>query len=176
MRTDRKVVIWRQQPAPLGDDTVPVVIRIRSKREVELVFQTDKPLHGIRRRRIRANLPIPIHSHEAKRGINGFIHDREVEAILLSNSWPIVDACPAKGVDTKPDLRLVDERSYPRRCRDLRRRCSKSRACAWWRLEELSRGRLSSHHRAPIAKTRWLSIRSRKLRSTRPALLVVDRI
>ena len=53
--------------------------RYRGKRNVEFVFQSDQPLHGVRRRGIHANFAVPIDGHESKRWINGFVHNRQIE-------------------------------------------------------------------------------------------------
>src|SRR5579862_6239980 len=108
VHADRKVMIRGQQPTSLGDYAVAVVIRIAGKRNIKLISQADESLHGIWRRRIHANLSVPIDTHEAKRRINGFVDDCEVEPVLLGNPWPIIDACASEGIHSKPNVCIVN--------------------------------------------------------------------
>ncbi len=98
---DRKVVVRGQQAAPLGDDAVAVVVGIGGKRNVEFVFQSDEPLHGVRRGGIHANFAVPIHGHESKGGIDGFVHDRQIETVALGDQRPIINARATERVDAQ---------------------------------------------------------------------------
>ena len=112
MDADRKIVVRRQQAAALGDDAVPVMIGVAGKRNVEFVFQSDQPLHGVRRRRIHANFAVPIHGHESKRRINGFVHNRQIETVLLGDQRPIIDARAAQRIDAERNLGIANDLPY----------------------------------------------------------------
>ena len=99
-----------QQAAALGDDAVAVVVGIAGKCNVELVFQPDESLHGVRRGGIHANLAVPIHGHESKRWIDRFVHDGQIETVLLGDQRPIIDARASERVDAELDLGIADRR------------------------------------------------------------------
>ena len=103
-------MIGRQQAAALGDDAVAVVIGIAGKRNVEFVFQSDQALHGVGRGGIHANFAVPIHGHESKRGIDGFVHNRQIEAVPLGNHRPVINARAAERVDAERDLGIANRR------------------------------------------------------------------
>src|SRR5207244_4167897 len=71
-----QIVVRWQQPAPLGNNSVTVVVGVAGKCDVELVFPSDQPLHRIRRGRVHANLAVPVHAHESKGWIDRFVYNR----------------------------------------------------------------------------------------------------
>ena len=105
-------MIRRQQTAALSDDAVAVVVRISGECDVELVLQPDESLHGVGRRGIHADFAVPIHGHESKCGIDGFVHDCQIEAIALGDQRPVIDARASERVDAELDLGIADRRPY----------------------------------------------------------------
>ena len=107
---DGEVVIWGQQAAPLGYDAVPVVVGVGGESNIEFVFQSDKPLHGVRRRRIHANFAVPIDRHKSKRWINGLVHHCQIETVPLGDHRPIINTRASEWVNAKRNLGIADRR------------------------------------------------------------------
>ena len=102
-----KIMIRRQQSRASGDDAMPIMVRITSERDVVTVLQTDQALHGIARRRIHANFPVPIERHEAEGWIDNIIHHVEIEPVIIGNRAPVVNSCAAERVDSHADIRVA---------------------------------------------------------------------
>ena len=75
-----------------------------------LSFSPMSLLHGVRRGGIHANFAVPIHGHESKCGIDGFVHDRQIETVPLGNQRPIIDARAAERVDSERNLGIANRR------------------------------------------------------------------
>src|SRR5665648_47428 len=99
----RKIMIGWEQSRTSGDNPMPVMVRITRESEVVLIFQADQALHRIGRGGVHADLAVPIHRHETKGGIDGFIDDREVQPIAFGNRLPIVDPGPAEWINPQAD-------------------------------------------------------------------------
>ena len=56
----REVVVRRQQAGAARDDAMAVVIGVAGEGDVEAILQADQALHGVRRRRIHADLAVPV--------------------------------------------------------------------------------------------------------------------
>ncbi len=69
-----------------------VMIGIASKGDVESILDAKQPLHRIDGGRVHPDLAIPIHRHEAKRGVDLIADDRQVQTITLGNSSPVMHA------------------------------------------------------------------------------------
>ena len=92
-------MIGRQQSRAARDDAVTIMIGIACRGDGIAFLEADETLHGVRRRRIHTNSAIPIEGHELERGIDGFAHDVELQAIPLRNGRPIVNPRAAHGID-----------------------------------------------------------------------------
>ena len=62
----------------------------------------------MRRRRIHADLPIPVHGHEPERGIHRLVYHREVQLVVLGNGSPVMDTGAAERIDTHANVRAAD--------------------------------------------------------------------
>ena len=97
-----------QEAGAFRDDTVAVMVGVAGETDVEAIPQGDEPLHGVRRRRIHADLPVPIDAHEAEGGIDLAADDRQVEPIALGDRAPVVYAGAAERVDTEVQAAAAD--------------------------------------------------------------------
>src|SRR5215475_8995635 len=70
-------------------DSVPVSIRVAGKGDVESIPESDDSRHRIHRRRIHADLTIPVDAHEAEGWIDEVIHDLEVEPVAVADGMEI---------------------------------------------------------------------------------------
>ena len=105
---DRKVVVGRQQPCALGDNSVPVMVGIAGEGDIEAILQADQALHRIGRGWVHADLAVPIDSHETEGRIDGLVHDREIQPVALGNRFPVVNAGAAERIDSHADLRAAN--------------------------------------------------------------------
>ncbi len=105
---DRKVVVGRQQSCAPGDDPVPVVVGVAGEGEVEAILQLDQSLHRIRRRRVHADLAVPIDRHEPEGRVDGLVDDGEVQPVAIGDRPPVVDTGAAEGIDAEVDPCAAD--------------------------------------------------------------------
>ena len=96
--SDRQVVIGLEQPRITRNNSVPVMIRVKSNGDVEAILQSDQIRHGVRRGWVHPDLAIPIRRHETESRIDEFVHNGEIQLVLLSNSRPVVDASAAERI------------------------------------------------------------------------------
>ena len=68
---------------------MPVGVGIVRERHLVLIFQSDKPGHGIRAGTIHADLTVVIDRHERKRRVNDWIDDDDVESVSGVDRLPI---------------------------------------------------------------------------------------
>ena len=117
----REIVIGWHESHARRDNAVPIVIGVAREGDVELVLQSDQPLHGVRRRRIHPDLAVPIHRHEPECLIHDIAHDGEVEMIVLRDGRPVVNARATEWVDAQSNARRRESPPYRRRCPDRAR-------------------------------------------------------
>ena len=98
---DREVMIRRQQPGASGDDAMAIVIGVAGEGHIEAVLQSDQAAHGVRRRRVHADPPVPIQGHEAEGGIDGLVDHSQVESVPLGDRPPVVDAGASQRIDAQ---------------------------------------------------------------------------
>ena len=103
-----QVVVRRQQALLRRDDAVAVVIGVAGKRDVELVLEAYQALHGVRRRRVHADLAVPVQGHEAEGRVDHRADHRQVEPPALGDGCPVVDAGAAHRIDAHAQLRIAD--------------------------------------------------------------------
>ena len=101
-------MIGRQQSVVFGDDPVPVMVSVAGERQIKTILHPDQPLHRVGRRRVHANLAIPIHRHEPEGGVNRFIHYRQVQTMLLGDSRPVMNAGAAQRINSQMNLRACE--------------------------------------------------------------------
>ena len=106
--SSRQVVIGLEQTRIPRDDSMPIMVRVTGKRDVEAIFQSDQIRHGVRRGWVHADLAVPIHTHETESRIDEFVHDGEIELVLLSNSRPVMNARAAKRIYAHVYLRAAN--------------------------------------------------------------------
>ena len=73
-----------------------------------MVLHRNQSLHGIGRRRVHANLSIPVHRHKPERRVNHFIHHGKIQTVALGNSAPIMDPGTPQRINSQVELRPVD--------------------------------------------------------------------
>jgi len=87
---------------------VAVVIGVAGEGDVEVVFEGLEPLHGIFRRRVHADLPVPVQRHETKCCVYGVADHTQVELVKVRDRSPVVHTGAAERVHSHADLRVAD--------------------------------------------------------------------
>src|SRR4029079_9632143 len=77
--SDREVMIGLKQTRLARDDSMPVMIRVTSKRNVEAILQSNQICHRVSRGRVHADLAVPIHCHETEGRIDELVYDSKVQ-------------------------------------------------------------------------------------------------
>src|SRR5512135_1327752 len=90
-------------------NSVSVGIRVAGKGYVETLLEADHACHRIHRRRVHADLAVPIDGHEAEGGIDGVVHDLQIESIAVANSIPVSHAGAAQRIHTDANLALAND-------------------------------------------------------------------
>src|ERR1700732_1787399 len=101
-------MIGRHQTRLSGDNTMAVMVRVAGKSDVESILQADQPLHGIGRRRVHTDLPVPINRHKAEGRIDGFIYYGQLQAVALSDPAPIMNSGAAEWIHPETDPRAMN--------------------------------------------------------------------
>ena len=65
----------------------------------------EQPLHRVRRRRVHADLAVPVERHEAEGRVDLLADDGEVDAVALGDARPVVHAGAAERIDAHPHAR-----------------------------------------------------------------------
>ena len=103
----REVVIRSEQPGLRGDDAVAIVIGVAG--DVETILDVEQALHRVRRRRVHADLSVPVEGHEAKGRIDRVAHHSQVDPVVLGDARPVVHAGAAERVDADSHLGIADD-------------------------------------------------------------------
>jgi hypothetical protein len=88
---------------------VAIVIGVTSTGEIEAVLERDQSAHGVRGRRIHADLAVPIHRHEAKGRVHQLIDHAQVQAVALGDAAPVAYARASERVDTEAQARAAND-------------------------------------------------------------------
>ena len=88
-----------EQSLAVADDAVAIGIGVARKGNVEPILEADHPRHGVRRRRVHADLAVPVDGHEAEGRVDRVIDDLEVQAVAIADSIPIGHAGAAQWID-----------------------------------------------------------------------------
>src|SRR5581483_8358491 len=84
------------------------MVRITSKRDVEVILQADEALHSRWRGRVHTDAAVPVDAHEAERWIDFLTHDREVELVALGDRPPEVHPRAAERIHSHAYLRATN--------------------------------------------------------------------
>jgi hypothetical protein len=96
-----EIVIGRQQAIALGDNPMPVMVGVAGEREIKLILHANQSLHRIRRRRVHANLAVPIHRHETESGSTTSLTTVSPNSCTLRDPLPVMDAGTAEGINAQ---------------------------------------------------------------------------
>ena len=102
----RQKMVGVHQPAIGSDDPVPVGVRVVAGEDVEVVFVRENGCHGGCRRRIHADLAVPVERHERPARIDGRVDHRQIEIVSLLDQLPVVHARAAQRIGTDADAGL----------------------------------------------------------------------
>ena len=78
-------MIWGNQTRGPRDDPVPFMIGVAGECNLEAVLKAEQPLHRLGRRRVHADLAIPIRRHKTERRVDGLVDYRQVPTVELGN-------------------------------------------------------------------------------------------
>ncbi len=94
-------VVGRQEARAAGNDSMPVMVGVAGKSEVELVLESDQRLHGPDRGRIHPDLAVPVDGHEPESGVHALVDDGEVESVAFGDPRPVMDPGTPQRVDAE---------------------------------------------------------------------------
>ena len=95
-----KKMVRVHQAARARHDAVPVGIGIVGKGNVEFVAHRNQARHRIRRRTIHPDLAVPIRGHETECRIDGIVHDRRIDSVMLDERLPVMNGGAAQRIDS----------------------------------------------------------------------------
>ncbi len=87
---------------------MPVGIRVVAGEDVVVGALRDEGGHRRRRRRIHADLLVPVQRHEPPGRVDVGVHDGQVQAVVLADQSPVLDGGPAERVSTDPHPGALD--------------------------------------------------------------------
>src|ERR1051326_7012836 len=76
--SDGQVMIRLKQTRLARDNSVPVMVCVTSKGNVEAILQSDEIFHGVGRGWVHADLAVPIHGHETESRIHDIVYHGKV--------------------------------------------------------------------------------------------------
>ncbi len=95
----RQVMVRLHQAVAAGDDAVAVMVGIAGERDVVFVLQADQPLHRVPRRRVHADLAVPVHRHERELRVDHRAHHGKVELVAVGDRLPVMHAGTTQRID-----------------------------------------------------------------------------
>jgi hypothetical protein len=95
---DGEVVVGRHQPAAGRDDAVAVMVGVAGKGDVETVAQRRQPPHRERRRRVHADVAVPVQRHEGEARVHHVADDGQRQAVVVGDGRPVAHARAAQRV------------------------------------------------------------------------------
>ena len=104
---DAQVVVRIHQPRAAADDAVAVGVGVAGEGDVEAVLQLDHARHGVGRRRVHADLAVPVDRHEAEGRVDRAVHHLEPQPVARGDGVPVGDAGAAERIDTEADRRAA---------------------------------------------------------------------
>ena len=104
----REIVVRSQEPRTPGHHAVSIVVRVARPRDVETVLESDQPLHRVGGGRIHADLPVPIHGHEAEGRIHLVAHHAQRNPPAFRDHLPVAHTGAAQWIDTESQLCLAN--------------------------------------------------------------------
>src|SRR5262249_44099582 len=75
---------------------------------VKSPLEADHTCHRVYRRRVHANLAVPIHCHEPEGRIDGMVHDLQIESVAIADGIPVSHARAAQRIHADAHLALAD--------------------------------------------------------------------
>ena len=106
---DGEVVVGVHEAAVGRDDAVPVGVGVVAGEDVEARLRARAPTPSRDgRRRVHADLAVPVERHERPRRVDARVHDGEVEAVAVADRRPVVHGCPAQRVGADADAAALD--------------------------------------------------------------------
>ena len=107
-------VVVRVHHAPVrADDAVTVGVRVGAADQIVLVPSAgvelvDQALHGVRGRRVHADLAVVVDGHEAPGRVDLRTHHADVQAVLLVDERPVVHGSAAERIDAQTHAGVAD--------------------------------------------------------------------
>jgi len=86
-------------PVDGRDDTVAVGVGIGGEHDAKPILEANEPGHGIRARRVHADLAVMVDGHEGEARVDDRIDDGDVESIEGIDGLPVVSGGAAERVD-----------------------------------------------------------------------------
>src|SRR5215813_6913781 len=89
-------------------DSVPIGIGIAGEGYVKSLLEADHARHRVYRRRVHADLAVPIHCHKPESRIDVVVHDLQIESVAVANRIPISHAGTTQRIHADVNLALAD--------------------------------------------------------------------
>ena len=87
---------------------MPIGVCVIGEGNIKFILERYQSLHGVGRRAIHADFPIPIDRHEAEGRIDRSVHDCGVELVALDNWLPVVHCRTAERVNSDAYAGVAD--------------------------------------------------------------------
>ena len=105
----RQVVVRIHQTCR-SDDTVTVIIRVVSKRQIELITQCQQTRHRTLGGAVHTDRTVFIEVHKAEGLIDLIVNDGQVEVVILANALPVFDTGTAQRINAQRQARFLNRR------------------------------------------------------------------
>src|SRR5215813_9471245 len=89
-------------------DSVPIGIGIAGEGYVKSLLEADHARHRVYRRRVHADLAVPIHCHKPESRIDVVVHDFQIDSVTVANRIPISHAGTTQRIHADVNLALPD--------------------------------------------------------------------
>ena len=82
---------------------MPVMVGVASDGNIKFILERNQRLHRVLRGRIHTDPAIPIECHEAERGVDQIIDQREIEPIAFGDRPPVMYSGATQRIDANAD-------------------------------------------------------------------------
>ena len=105
---DREKVIRVHEAGVARHDAVPIRVCVVARDDIEVIAIGGDGLHDARRRRIHANLAVPVEVHERPLRVDARAEHREVQFVAVADRRPVRLARPAERMRADAHTRFAD--------------------------------------------------------------------
>ena len=85
-----------------------IVVRVAGERDVVTILELDESFHRVSRRRIEADLAVPVERHERELRVDFVADDIELDRVAFRDARPVMHAGAAQRVHAHADAGTAD--------------------------------------------------------------------